>query len=94
MLKLPAVTELRAESPTRYLRTLLLHGARAVISVRKGKYATDPNTWLDRVLQRRPTNVAAVAQANKTARQIWALLAHGRIYEPKHGVLEAAATPA
>jgi transposase len=78
----------------RYLRTLLIHGARAVISVRKGKYATDPNTWLDRLLQRRPTNVAAVAQANKTARQIWALLAHGRIYEPKHGVLEAAATPA
>jgi transposase len=78
----------------RYLRTLLIHGARAVISVRNGKYATVPNTWLDRVLQRRPTNVAAVAQANKMARQIWALLAHGRIYEPRHGVLEAAATPA
>ena len=77
----------------RYMRTLLIHGARAVISIRKGKYASEPNTWLDRVLHRRPTNVAAVAQANKMARQIWALLAHGRIYEPNHGVPEAAATP-
>jgi len=60
--------------------------------------ATSPSAYgnpqLDRLLQRRPTNVAALAQANKMARQIWPLLTHGRIYEPKHGVLEAAATPA
>ena len=32
--------------------------------------------------KRRPLNVVAVAMANKTARTIWALLAHDREYEP------------
>ena len=32
--------------------------------------------------QRRPSNVVAVALANKMARTIWALLAHDRPYEP------------
>jgi len=76
----------------RYLRTLLIHGARCVLSHRH-VYA-EPNTWLGRLIQRRHTNVAAVALANKMARQIWALLAHGRVYEPKHGVLEAGVAPA
>jgi len=67
-----------------YLRTLLIHGARSVISRVNG--ATDPNTWLGRVLQRRHRNVAAVALANKMARQIWALLAHQRQYESGRGV--------
>jgi hypothetical protein len=31
--------------------------------------------------QRRPTNVAVVAQANKTARTLWALLAHERTWD-------------
>jgi len=30
---------------------------------------------------RRNKNVAAVALANKNARTVWALLAHGRVYE-------------
>jgi poly-gamma-glutamate capsule biosynthesis protein CapA/YwtB (metallophosphatase superfamily) len=33
------------------------------------------------VVQRRNKNVAAVALANKNARIVWALLAHGRRYE-------------
>ena len=75
-----------------YLRTLLIHGARSVLA--HSDAATDPNTWLGRLLQRRPHNVAAVAVANKMARQIWALLAHERVYEPNHGLPEAVATPA
>lgn len=59
-----------------YLRTLLIHGARAVITRQK-----EHEPWLDRLLARRPFNVAVVAMANKIARTIWALLAHGRIYE-------------
>jgi transposase len=60
-----------------YLRTLLIHGARAVINRRQ-----EPDPWLQKLLARRPPNVAAVALANKMARMIWALLAHGRTYEP------------
>ena len=37
-------------------------------------------TWLDRLLARRNKNVATVALANKNARIVWALLAHGRDY--------------
>lgn len=55
-----------------YLRTLLIHGARAVIRYAEGKPKQD---WLHRLLGRRNKNVAAVALANKNARIVWALLA-------------------
>jgi transposase len=58
-----------------YLRTLLIHGARAVITRTKAKSA-----WLEELLRRRPLNVAVVALANKMARTAWALVAHGRAY--------------
>ncbi|MCY4028052.1 MAG: IS110 family transposase [Acidobacteria bacterium] len=61
----------------RYLRTLLIHGARSVLA--HGKL---PSPGQLRLSQRRPSNVVAVALANKTARTIWALLAHDRPYEP------------
>lgn len=63
-----------------YLRTLLIHGARAVITTaeRKAGYA---NSWLAGLLGRRNKNVATVALANKNARIVWALLAHERDYE-------------
>ena len=56
-----------------YLRTLLIHGARAVIRFAENKPAT---TWLNRLLERRSKNVAAVALANKNARIVWVLLTH------------------
>ncbi len=59
-----------------YLRTLLIHGARAVIT-----HAKERAVWLQRLLARRPLNVAVVALANKMARTIWALLAHDRMYQ-------------
>ena len=63
-----------------YLRTLLIHGARAVLRVaeRKANYA---GSWLANLMSRRHQNVAAVALANKNARIIWALLAHNRNYQ-------------
>ena len=70
-----------------YLRTLLIHGARAVIRVTENKPDADP--WLKKLLARRNKNIAAVALANKNARTIWALLAHDRDYEP--GYARAAA---
>ena len=63
-----------------YLRTLLIHGARAVIRVAAGK-AGHAHSWLARLMGRRNPNVAAVALANKNARMVWALLAHNRDYQ-------------
>jgi transposase len=48
-----------------YLRTLLIHRARAVIRCAQDKPATG---WLRRLLDRRNKNIAAVALANKNAR--------------------------
>ena len=65
-----------------YLRTLLIHGARAVIRMAEHKPNVDP--WLKRLMARRNKNVAAVALANKNARTIWALLTHDREYSPSY----------
>jgi len=59
-----------------YVRTLLIHGARSVMTHRQRK------PWLTELLSRRPMNVVLVALANKTARTIWAVLAHKREYQP------------
>lgn len=58
-----------------YLRTLLIHGARAVLT-----HANHPGLWVEQMKKRRPTNVVVVAIANKMARTIWAVLAHDRPY--------------
>jgi transposase len=59
-----------------YLRTLLIHGARSVVF-----HTKEPRPWLEQIRQRRPMNVAIVAQANKMARTIWAVLTHDRPYQ-------------
>jgi transposase len=64
-----------------YLRTLLVHGARAYLRVVDKK--TDAKSdWARRLKQRRHVNVAAVALAAKHARIAWAILAHGTEYRP------------
>ena len=72
----------------RYLRTLLIHGARAALS----HYKTTDNDyglWLDRKKATLSFNKAAVALANKNARIIWSLLNSGE--EFNYGVQTAAA---
>lgn len=67
-----------------YLRTLLIHGARAVVRMCQGiqrRGATPIDPWLKRLLERKHPNQAAVAQANRNARIAWALLAHNRTYQ-------------
>lgn len=64
-----------------YLRTLLIHGARSALRTASGK----PDKllqWAVKLAERRSFNVAATALANKMARVIWALMAHGRGYVP------------
>lgn len=65
-----------------YLRTLMIHGARAVI--RFAEHKAEPESWLRQVMARRNKNVAAVALANKNARIVWALLAKDRIFRPDY----------
>jgi transposase len=67
----------------RYLRKLLIHGARAVIRVSERRIE-QTDDWLDRIMDRRNKNVAAVALANKNARIVWALLAHDRKFQPDY----------
>ncbi|RKT10453.1 transposase [Paraburkholderia sp. RAU2J] len=62
-----------------YLRTLLIHGARSVLA-----HAKEPSPWVEQIRTRRPPNVVTVALANKTARMIWAILAHDRPYQREY----------
>jgi transposase len=59
-----------------YLRTMLIHGARSVLS-----HAKEPGPWLAQLKERRPANVVIVAQAAKMARTIWAVTAKQQDYQ-------------
>jgi len=59
-----------------YLRTLLIHGARSVLT-----HAKEPGPWLEQLKARRPANVVIVAQAAKMARAIWAVTAKQEDYQ-------------
>lgn len=62
-----------------HLRSLLVHGARAVVRTCSTK--TDPgNRWVNELRERRGFNRATVAVANKNARIIWAVLRKGEPY--------------
>ena len=64
---------------SQHLRTLLVHGARAVVRTAPNK--TDQlNSWVNGLRERRGYNRATVAVANKNARIIWAVLRSGEPY--------------
>jgi transposase len=65
----------------RYLRTLLIHGARSALH-RIERHRSARAIWAARVKLHRGANVAAVALANKNARLLWALLSRGQSYKP------------
>lgn len=63
-----------------YLRRQLMHGARALVRLARGR--TDRlGAWIDGLLARRPFNVVVAALANKLARIIWAMLCRGETYQ-------------
>jgi transposase len=66
----------------RYIRTLLIHGARAVLRTCKNK-EDKLSLWLQQLIKRRGFNVAAVALANKNARILWALANKKEDYVPE-----------
>lgn len=68
----------------RYLRSLLVHGARSVVTMAAGK--EDPlSRWINRVREDRGWNKAVVALANKMARIGWAVLRHNTCYQTTSG---------
>jgi transposase len=73
----------------RYVRTLLIHGARAYLRI-VDKRTDGKSVWARRLKERRHVNVVAVALAAKHARIAWAMLAKGTEYRPV-GIEEAAA---
>jgi transposase len=66
-------------SGDRYLRSLFVAGALAVIRYAK-IHGTGHRPWLTALLARKPTKVAAIALANKIARMAWAMMAKGQRY--------------
>jgi transposase len=66
----------------RYLRSLLVNGAMAV--VRQAQIRPDKYPWVAKLLGRMSAKQAAIAIANKTARIAWAIMVHGGVYEAGH----------
>ncbi|MBL0941454.1 MAG: IS110 family transposase [Alphaproteobacteria bacterium] len=68
----------------RYLRSLLVHGARSVLKTLKYKKQESLSplmAWFRKIADRRGHNKGIVAFANKMARILWALLSSGNDYQ-------------
>jgi len=63
----------------RYLRSLLVHGARSVV-IQAAKKDDKLSRWINKVKEQRGFNKATVALANKMARIGWAVLANNTTY--------------
>jgi len=63
----------------RYIRTLLIHGARSVVWKASGK-DDSLSRWINKIKDKSGPNVAAVALANKNARIVWALMTKDEEY--------------
>jgi transposase len=63
----------------RYLRKILIHGARAVV-LRCKRNRIAMGAWMTSLEARAPRNVLIVATANKLARIAWAVLSTGQDY--------------
>jgi transposase len=72
-----------------YLRTLLIHGARSVLTAANTKRARGQpldrfHAWALAMAERRGANKAAVALANKLARRLWAMTRDGTPFDGDH----------
>jgi transposase len=66
----------------KYIRSLLTAGAVAVLRHARNRPTRDGDR-VRALLARKPTKLAAVALANKTARIVWAVMMRGDGYRPK-----------
>ena len=62
-----------------YVRTLLVHGARAVMSRLKNQNDRCKK-WVDQLNSRSHSNIAAVGLANKLARIAWVIMSRQEVY--------------
>jgi transposase len=76
----------------KYIRCLLVAGAVAVLRHTRNRTTKDA-AWVQGLLARKPTKVAAVALANKTARIVWAIMVRGEAYRSKDVIGLAAYAP-
>jgi transposase len=67
----------------KYLRTLLIHGARAALKAYQRNPAKMPE-HLAQLLQRKHPNVVCVALASRNARVAWAMLSRRQDYQGRH----------
>jgi transposase len=65
----------------RYLRKILVHGARSAV-LRVKRERSPFGAWLDALEQRAPINLVITAAANKLSRIVWAVLSSGQDYRP------------
>jgi transposase len=70
----------------RYLRKILVHGARSAV-LRVKRERAPFGAWLDALQTRAPLNVVVTAMANKLARIAWAVLSSGQEYRPAASVV-------
>jgi transposase len=77
----------------RYLRTLLIHGARAALRVAP-RHDDRRSQWALGLMRKSGPNLAAVALANKNARVLWKLLTSGEHFRPQPAATEAERAPA
>lgn len=73
----------------RYLRTLMIHGARSVISLGL-KNRPELAQWVQPIIDRRGFNKAVVALANKLARISWVIVTTGEPFDMKQAFKPAA----
>ena len=66
----------------KYIHSLLTAGAVAVLRHARNRPTRD-GEWVRALLARKPTKLAAVALANKTARIVWAVMTRGEGYRAK-----------
>ncbi|EGG3959993.1 transposase, partial [Salmonella enterica] len=65
----------------KHLRTLFIHGARAVVRVATNNNDGHMNQWVNQLKERRGFNKTTMAVANKNARIIWSMLTNETGYQ-------------
>jgi transposase len=73
----------------KYIRSLLIAGAVAVLRHARNRPPRD-GASVRAMMERKPTKVAAVALANKTARILWAVMTRGDGYRAKQALRQPA----
>lgn len=64
-----------------YIRSMLIHGARAVL-FRASEKTDSLSMWVNRIREKRGFNRAVVALANKLLRIAWIIIARNEMYLP------------